>query len=172
MEVFDAIRTVLAVRAFEDKPIPHDVVTRILEAGRLTASAMNKQPWHFIVIRDRDRITSLGSALRTGPYVSSAALAVAVAVEPSPLAISDGSRAIQDMILTAWSEGVASNWVGFAGMLDEVGAMLKVPDDLQLLAVVPFGYPVGRVSKGHKERKPHSEVISLEQYGTPYRPRA
>lgn len=168
MEVFDAIRTVLAVRAFEDRPVPDELVDRILEAGRVTASAMNKQPWHFIVVRDRDRIARLGGLLRSGPYVSSAAFAVAVAVERSPLAISDGSRAIQDMILTAWSEGVGSNWVGFSGMLDEAGSLLKVPGDLQLLAVVPFGYPARQVGKGNKQRRPTAEVVFLEEFGKPY----
>lgn len=169
MEVFDAIRTVMAVRAFEDKPVPDELVDRILEAGRLTASAMNKQPWHFVVVKDRDRIARLGSSLRSGPYVSSAAFAVAVAVERSPLAISDGSRAIQDMILTAWSEGVGSNWVGFSGMLDEAGRTLKLPDDLELLAVIPFGYPAKRVGKGNKQRRSSADVVSLEEFGTPYR---
>jgi nitroreductase len=170
MEVFDAIRTVLAVRAFEDKPVPDEIVDRIVEAGRLTASAMNKQPWHFIVVKDRARIEELGRAIPSGRYVSSAAFAVAVAIERSPLAISDGSRAIQDMVLTAWSEGVGSNWVGFIGMLDGVATTLKVPDDLQLLAVVPFGYPAKQVGKGKKERRTSADVVSLEEFGTSYRP--
>jgi nitroreductase len=170
MEVFDAIRTVLAVRAFEDKPVPGGLMERILEAGRITASAMNKQPWHFIVVKDRARLEELGRNLRSGSYVSSAAFAVAVAVERSPLAISDGSRAIQDMVLTAWAEGVGSNWVGFIGMLDEIGKKLNVPGDLQLLSIVAFGYPAKRVGKGNKQRKPQGEVVSLEEFGKPYRP--
>jgi nitroreductase len=171
MEVFDAIRTVLAVRAFdENKPVPDELVDKIIEAGRLTASAMNKQPWHFILIKDRERMSELGSLIRSGPYVSSAAFAVAVAVERSPLAISDGSRAVQDMVLTAWSEGVGSNWVGFIGMLDEVAETLKVPEDLQLLAIVPFGYPAKPVGKGKKQRRPSADVVSLEEFGTPYLP--
>lgn len=170
MEVFEAIRTVLAVRAFEDRPVSDELVDRILEAGRLTASAMNKQPWHFIVVRDRARIAELGAAIRSGPYVASAAFAVAVAVERSPLAVSDGSRAIQDMVLTAWAEGVGSNWVGFTGMLDHVGKMLKVPRELELLSVIPFGYPAKQVGKGNKQRRPTAEVVSLEEFGTPYRP--
>jgi nitroreductase len=47
MEVFDAVRTLLAVRNYQDKPVPPEVVRRIIEAGRLTGSSMNRQPWHF-----------------------------------------------------------------------------------------------------------------------------
>src|SRR5215475_6057816 len=61
MEVFEAVRTVLAVRKYQDKPIPLDVVRRIVEAGRLTGSSMNGQPWHFIVVQDRDTLRQLGA---------------------------------------------------------------------------------------------------------------
>ena len=53
MEVFEAVRTVLAVRQYQDKPVPPEVKGRILEAGHLTASAMNSQPWHFILVDDK-----------------------------------------------------------------------------------------------------------------------
>ncbi len=55
MEVFDAVRTVLAVREFQDKPVPPDAARRIVEAAWLTGSAANRQPWHFIAVDDRPR---------------------------------------------------------------------------------------------------------------------
>ncbi len=62
MEVFESVRTVLAVRSYQDKPVPPEVVTRIVEAGRLTASSMNGQPWHFIVVENRDMLRRLAVA--------------------------------------------------------------------------------------------------------------
>src|SRR5689334_10920528 len=103
METFEAIRTVLAVRQFKDTPIPDPIVRQIVEAGRLTASASNSQPWYFIVVRDKQTLRQLGQLARTGPYIAGAPLAIVVAMDQSPLAISDGSRAIQDMLLAAWS---------------------------------------------------------------------
>jgi len=168
MDVFDAVRTVLAVRRYEDRPIPDTVVRRIIEAGRVTASSMNRQPWHFIVVQNRQNLRKLGAATRTGPYVADAPLAIVVAVEKaSPFAVSDASRAIQSMILTAWDEGVGSNWAGFGG-LDEVAAMLGVPADLDVLAVLPFGYPVNPLGRGKKERKPLGQVAHREQFGRPF----
>ena len=61
MDVFEVIRTLLAVRSYQDKPVPDAVARRIVEAGRLTGSGMNGQPWHFIVVRDSDTNTSGGS---------------------------------------------------------------------------------------------------------------
>jgi nitroreductase len=168
MDVFDAVRTVLAVRGYEDRPVPDAVVHRIVEAGRLTASSMNKQPWHFIVVKERENLRKLGAATPTGPYVADAPLAIVVAVEKaSAFAVSDASRAIQSMILTAWAEGVGSNWAGFGG-LDEVKVMLGVPAALDVLAVLPFGYPIDPVGRGKKKRKPPGDVAHRERYGWPF----
>jgi nitroreductase len=167
METFDAIRTVLAVRRFRDAPIPDDVVREIVEAAHLTASSQNGQPWHFVVVRDRDTLRQLGSLVRTGPYISQAPMAVAVAITDSRFGVSDASRAIQSMVLAAWSRGVASNWTGFHG-LDAVKPLLGIPDDLDVLAVVPFGYPDQAAGAGQKKRKPLGEVASSERYGRPF----
>ena len=66
MDVFDAVRTVLAVRQYQDKPLSADAVHRIVEAGHLSASSMNGQPWHFVVVQDRDTLQRLGQVLTTG----------------------------------------------------------------------------------------------------------
>ena len=96
------------------------------------------------------------------------ALAVVVAVErASPFAISDASRAIQSMILTAWSDGVGSNWAGFGG-LDAVGALVGVPAELDVLAVIPFGYPSDPIGRGRKQRKALREIAHRERYGQPF----
>ena len=164
--VFDAVRTIMAIRDYQQKPIPADVVTRIVDAGRLTASASNQQEWHFVVVRQRETLERLADAVRTGRYVREAPLAVAVAVESgSPYAISDGSRAIQSMILTAWDAGVGSNWTGFGG-LEGVRNKVRLPDRYEVLAVLPLGYPA-RPVKGSKKRKSLSEVASAERFGTP-----
>jgi nitroreductase len=167
MEVFEAVRTVLAVRNYQDKPVPPDVVRRIVEAGRLTGSSMNGQPWHFIVVEDPDTLRRLGGLARSGPYVSRAALAVVVAIERTRFAVSDDSRAIQSMILTAWSDGVGSNWVGFQGMT-EVKSLLGILEDLDVLAILPFGYPAQAHGQGKKQRKALSEVAHRGRFGRPF----
>lgn len=164
MEVFEAVRTVLAVRRYQDKPVPDAVIRRIVEAGRLSGSSMNGQPWHFIVVTDRETLRRLGALAQSGPYVAGAAMAVVVAIEKTRFAVSDTSRAIQSMVLTAWSDGVGSNWVGFMG-LTEVKKLLGIPDDRDVLAIVPFGYPASAAGRGKKERKPLSAVASRERFG-------
>ena len=165
--VFEAVRTVLAVREYQDREVPDDVIRRIVEAGRLTASGGNRQPWHFVVVRERENLRELGSLVRTGPYIAGAAAALVVAYEKgSRIAVSDASRAIQSMILTAWAEGVGSNWAGFSA-LDAVASKVGLPDRYEVVAVVPLGYPRRSLGRGRKNRKPMAEVASAERYGTP-----
>lgn len=164
MEVFDTVRTALAVRAFQDKAVSPESINRIVEAARLTASSKNGQPWHFIVVQNRDMLKKLGEAARTGPYIAQASFAVVVVVDRSPYAVSDGSRAIQSMILTAWSEGIGSNWVGFIPM-PAINPLLAIPESLDVLAIIPFGFPAKTIGKGKKNRKDASEVIYHEKFG-------
>jgi nitroreductase len=167
MDVFDGIRTLLAVRRYLDRPVPDAVIRKILEAGRLTGSAMNLQPWHFIVIQERETLRRLGGLARSGPYIADAPLAIVVAIEKTGYAMSDASRAIHSMMLAAWSEGVGSNWVGFGG-LEKVNTLLEIPAGLDALAILPFGYPADRIGRGKKNRKPLRAIAHRERYGQPF----
>jgi len=164
MEVFEAVRTVLAVRQFEEKAVPEEVVRQIVEAGHLTGSSMNGQPWHFIVVEEKETLHQLGTLAQTGPYIAQAPLAIVVGMERSPYAVSDASRAIQAMILTAWSQGIGSNWVGFKN-LKQINPVLGMPEEIEILAIVPFGYPRVSIGKGVKRRKPLGEVAHRERWG-------
>ena len=169
MEVYEAIRTVLAVREFQSRLVPQDVIQKIVESARLTASSKNGQPWNFVVIQNRDTLMKLGSLVKPGPYNAQAAFSIAVAIDKSsPFGISDASRAIQSMVLTAWSEGIGSNWTGWVGMI-KVASLLGVPENLDVVAVMPFGYPVHPSKKGKKQRKDLSEIAHLEQFGQMFR---
>ncbi len=167
MQVFDAVRTVLAVRAYQDKPVPPDVIRRILDGGRLTGSSRNGQPWHFIAVEERDMLRQLAALAKTGPYIAQAPLAIVVAIEKSRTAVADASRAIQSMILTAWSEGVGSNWVGFLE-LTGVKSLLGIPEDLDVLAIIPLGYPARAYGRGKKQRKPLAQVAHRGRFGQPF----
>jgi nitroreductase len=165
MEVFDAIRTVLAVRQFRDQAIPEPVVKQIVEAGHLTASGGNQQPWHFIVVQNKEMLRQFGTLATTGPYIAQAPLAIVVGIEKSSqLGVSDASRAIQDMVLTAWAHGIGSNWVGYHN-LEQVKPVLGIPDEIEILAIIPFGYPAKKLGKGDKKRKPLGEVAHREKWG-------
>lgn len=167
MSVYDTIRTMLAVREYDGRPVPEEIVQRIVEAGRLTGSSMNGQPWHFVVVQDRDTLRRMGELEAHGPYIAQAPLAIAIVLDDSRFAVSDASRAVQDMLLTAWDAGIGGNWVGFGGM-EDIKDLLGIPADRELLAILPFGYPAKTVGQGKKRRKPLGEVAYAERWGTPF----
>lgn len=167
MDVFEAVRTMLAIRDYADRPIPADVVHRIVEAGRLTGSSRNRQQWDFVVVTERAALVQLGALAPTGPYIAQAALAIAVVVPDSPVGYMDGGRAAQNMMLAAWGAGVGSNWVGNMNT-PEVKTLLGIPTEKLVLAVLPFGYPAKPVGKGKKQRKPLGEVAHQGRFGTPF----
>jgi nitroreductase len=167
MEVFEAIRTLLAVRRFQDSAIPEASVRRIIEAAWLTGSSMNAQPWHFIAVQDPAMLKQMGALAGSGPYIAESKLAVVVVTDLTKYALSDASRAVQSMALAAWGDGIGSNWVGF-GNVEWVKSLLGIPPELDVLAIVPFGYPANRIGRGKKKRKPLGEVASRERFGQPF----
>ncbi len=167
MEVFNAIQTLLAVRDYQRKPIDDALVTKIVEAGRLSGSAMNKQPWNFVVVRAPETIQQLAKLATTGPYLINAPLVIVVVVPDERFGYIDGARAIQNMMLAAWGEGIGSNWVGPVNT-PEVKSLFNIPQERVVLAVVPFGYPMKKLGVGRKQRKALGEVAYVEKFGQPY----
>ena len=167
MEVYKAVSTVLAVREFRTESVDDTIINKIIESARLTGSSMNLQPWHFILIRNRDKLISIGEIVTSGKYTAQASFAIVVATDKSSqFAVSDASRAIQSMMLTALSEGIGSNWTGWIGMT-KVADLLCVPNNLDVIAVIPFGYPKQIRTKGIKNRKSVGEIVHSEQFGSP-----
>jgi nitroreductase len=167
MDAFDAIKSMLAVRSYQDKPIADAVVMRIVEAGRLTGSSRNRQEWDFVVVRSPETLKQLGALASTGKYIADAPLAIAVVVPENATGYIDGARAVQDMMLAAWDEGIGSVWVGNTNK-PEIKELLGVPSNLMVLTVVPFGYPAEKIGKGRKARKPLNEIVHAEKFGVSY----
>jgi nitroreductase len=144
MNVSDAIRLKRAVRKFQDKPLPDDVIRAILNAGRRAQSSKNEQSWHFIAIRDKGILKALS---RTGTYaghLAGAALAVAI-LTPDPTAkfqtMFDAGQAAAFMQLAALELGVGSVP---ASIYEEEKAreILGFPPEWQLRIALSFGYPL------------------------------
>lgn len=167
MNTFETIKTMLAVRDYRSQPIPPEVVSRIVQAARLTGSSMNRQEWDFIVIQDKQTLQQLGQLASSGRYIAGAPLAIAVVVPDWPWGQIDGARAAQDMMLVAWEEGIGSNWVANVNS-DAVKELLQVPRERVVLTIIPFGYPVQKVGQGRKKRKPLAEIAHAEKFGRPY----
>ena len=171
MDVMECLRTRLTVRAFRPDPVPAEVVQKILEAGRLAPSSRNLQPWHLIVIRNPDTLRAIGAVATSGRFVADAPMAIAIAMENADRPELDAGRVLQQMELAAWSEGLGTCFVGLrvADQNRQVKELLGIPDRVELITVLPFGYrPEGMRGTGPKQRKSLDEVTHGERFGRRY----
>ena len=170
MDVFACVRSRRTVRTFRPDPIPEPVVARILQAARWAPSSRNQQPWHLIVIRDREMLTRLGAIATSGRFVAEAPMAIVVAMENADRPELDAGRLLQQMELVAWSEGLGTCFVGLrvAEQNQEVKKLLAIPEELDLITVLPFGYRPDRFKGTGTPRKPLSEMAHDERFGNRY----
>jgi nitroreductase len=141
----------------------------ILEAGHLAPSSKNSQPWHFVVIKNKETLGRIASLTPTGAHIGKARLAIAVLMDGAKLPEVDGARAIQNMVLEAWDLGIGACWItNFYE--DAVKDILGAPQRMKLVSVIPFGYPTEPKTNRKKFRKPLEEIVSFERLGEPLRP--
>ena len=164
LDTFTCIRTRREIREYLDKPIPDVALLKILEAGRLAPSSKNSQPWHFIVIENKETLAKIASLTPTGAHLTKAPLAIAVVMDGAKLPEIDGTRAIQNMVLQAWELGIGACWI--TNFYDDgVKDVLGVPSRMKLVTVLPFGYPKESKTNRKKIRKPIEEIVSYEKLG-------
>jgi nitroreductase len=141
MDVRLAVSSRREVRQYAPDPLPDEVVTRIIDAGRLAGSGSNRQPWQFLIPESRERIERLAAAVFAPANLLGAALVVAIVVRGKGPISFDAGRAAQNMLLQAWSDGVGSSPNGIADP-EAARAALEITDEEEKIAIVlSFGWP-------------------------------
>ena len=172
MEVFEAVQKRKSVRAYDSKPIPKEIMERVLEAAVISPSASNRQPWHFIVVTDQEKRKGLSK----GQYAKFVHEAPTVIVACGDEMLSskwyavDTTIALQSMVLVATGEGLGTCWIGSFDETD-VKKLLDIPDNLRVIALLPIGYPRDKIDLTKalnlvmRKRKSLDEIVSQEKYG-------
>src|SRR5688572_30908820 len=155
MDAYKAAITKRDRRDFDQRPIPEDVLHRILQSGRMAGSGGNRQPWRFIVVTDRAKMERLSESGKGGNTIKAAPLGVIILLEKIPgrdadQRVRDGfdaGRAGENMMLTAWADGVLSCPVGLSdhGVCKDV---LGYPDNFEVAVGLAFGYPAPTEAEG------------------------
>ena len=171
MDVFDAVKARSSVRAYAPTPIPETVLGKILESARLAPSAMNYQPWHFIVVTDVEKRKAMSKARWAGFLEESPIVIVGCGdLKKSPdWHVVDVTIALQNMVMTATEEGIGTCWIG---SFDEglIRRMLKIPNRWAIVALLSMGYPrekmdLSALMARSKSRKKVSAIVSHEEFG-------
>jgi nitroreductase len=167
MDAYLAIASRRDEDRYADAPVPADVVERILDAGRLSGSGKNRQPWTFVVVDDRARLERIAEAVYEPDNLRTAAFAVGILVSGKGPTSFDAGRAAQSMLLAAWNEGVISTPNGIADE-EVVRRELEAGEEERPVIVLTFGLPArprdpsartGAEWSARANRKPLAEVV-------------
>jgi nitroreductase len=169
MSVYETIKTRRSVRAYQDKPVPEESLTRILDAARLAPSGHNRQPWKFVVVTDPETREKLSVAAKDQMFVAEAPVVIAaVGLDPErimscdiPADPVDVAIAIDHMTLVAVEEGLGTCWIG-AFFQDPVREILGIPDKYKVVELLTLGYPADEPRP--KARKPLEAIVCQEKF--------
>ena len=170
MDVFEATRTRRSIRSYLDKPVEEEKLLRVLEAARLSPSAVNLQPWDFVVVKNDATKEALSKSYPRLWFKSAPVIIVACATPKKAWRRSDGEEfwkidvaiAVQSMILVAAAEGLGTCWIG---AFDEktAKAALGIPEVVRVVAMTPLGYSAE--TKGNvTDRKTLAEIVHHDRW--------
>ncbi len=173
----EAIRRRRSVHRFVPEPIGDEQLEAILDAGRWAPSALNSQPWDFVVVVDPQIRAQIGTILEqitlSWRGFADAPAMIVVAVNPLRDAhhfVEDGAIAAQNMCLAAHSMGLASSWAGVYATTAKRGTaekalkkLLALPHAHRVIAVIPVGTAA---QVGRSVRRPLSEIVHRDRFHT------
>ncbi len=140
-----------SVRKYESSPVPEQTVKELLEAAMAAPSAVAKDPWHFIIIRNPERLTTIAEVLPYGKMLGEAPLGIVVcgdinAAHDQQISylLQDCSAAIQNLLLAATGLGLGACWLGVhprQDRIDHVTRHLDLPEHIVPVSAIALGYP-------------------------------
>ena len=168
----DVINARKSVRHFTDKIVSKEDLVTIVKAGMAAPTAVNKQPWHFIIINERKTLNDLSLGLPNAQMIKQATAAIivcgnlhkALPDEASEYWIQDCSAATENMLLAVEAMGLGAVWTGVYPNKERIGfikSFFKLPDYIIPLNVIPIGYPTGEDKPKNKFKE---ENISWNKF--------
>jgi nitroreductase len=173
--VTEPIRTVRQARQYRPDPVPDGVLDELLEIARWTGSSRNTQPWHFVVVTDKEQLRRI-SQLRTPiNWVAEAPLGIAIVLDgmsPASEAYDEG-RVTERLLIGARMLGLGGGvaWYGDAAQQAEAKQILAIPAERTARSVVVIGYPTStkdpRLNPAAAGRKALSALVSYDRWSEP-----
>jgi len=138
MNVLDAIQLKRAIRDYSDQPIAEEAVRNILDAGRRAQSSKNTQPWQFVAVQDKEKLTILSMLGKYASHLRNAALGILLVSEPGM--DFDLGQSAAYMQLAALELGIGSCLIAIYEP-EKAKTLLNIPESFQVRIVIAFGYP-------------------------------
>jgi nitroreductase len=163
MDAIQVLKTRRSVRAYKRAPVPRKTIEDIVDCGRLAATAVNIQPWEFVVVTDAKRLRKIAETTDHGKFIADAPVCVLVLCKDTKYYLEDGSAATENILLAARAHGLGSCWV--AGdkkpYASEICRLVGAPEGYKLVSLIPIGDPA---ESPEKTKRPLSDVLRWEKY--------
>jgi nitroreductase len=180
MEFIDVIKSRSSIRSYDKKEIDDEKINYVLECARLAPSWVNKQCWHFIVVRDNKNIKNISNATLINRWLRNAPCIIVACADPKKSGthnnmnyfLVDVAIAMEHLILAATDLGIGTCWIGEFNE-KKIKKILGVPDKIKVVALSPLGYPasnkriIARATKiitRSNQRKTVDEITHLEKW--------
>lgn len=171
--VLECIMTRTSIRQYADRPVEKEKIEAMLRAGMAAPTAVNAQPWHFVVINDKGKLAELSAANPRAKMLETAPLAIVVCGDMKKTLegkgrefwIQDCSAATENILLAAHAQGLGAVWTAVYPMeerMQPVSAALKLPETLVPLCTIVIGYPAENPAPKDKWKP---ENVSYNEYG-------
>jgi len=164
MDFFEVIKNRKSVREYSDKKVEKPLIEKIVDAGRLAATARNEQPWEFIAVSDKEALENICGLCPNGKFIKDASCLIAVFSRDTKYYIEDCSAATQNMLLAIEALGLGGCWV--AGdkkdYAESVRKIVNAADGHRLVSMVTVGYP--KKTEGPHAKRGLKDVLRWERY--------
>lgn len=175
IEMYPVLKIIFSrrsIRQYKPDPVPHELIELLLKAGMAAPSAMNRQPWEFVVVENEDTLFHFRKTLPYSPHIAPAAIVTCANMEKRQteidvdgFGIQDCSAATQNMLIAATGIGLSTVWIGiypeprFVKIISEA---LDLPENIIPLSMILLGY-------GEREKEPRTQykedVVFWDKYG-------
>jgi nitroreductase len=152
-----------SIRAYSSQPVAREVLEDIVDFGRQAATAMNEQPWEFVVVTDKAMLKRLPELTGHAQFIATAAACILVICKPTGHYLEDGSAASEHILLAAHAHGLGACWVAGEkeGYADSIRQLVGAPEGTRLICLIPVGYPAETVAM---EKRSLKEVLHWEKF--------
>lgn len=145
--MIDAILARRSIRQYTDEPVSEDDIRQLLEAGMAAPSGMNRKPWHFVVVTERELLDRLGDTTTSWGMLKQATLAVVACGDPDiseKYWVQDTIAGVENLLIAVSMLGLGGVWLGCHPNPERVGPtreILGIPEPVVPIAVLSIGHP-------------------------------
>jgi nitroreductase len=163
MDCIEALKTRRSIRAYTGEPVSREMIEDIIDCGRLAPTAINIQPWEFVVVTEPATLREIAGTADFGGFIAQAAVCVVVLCRDTKYCLEDGCNASQNVLLAARAHGLGGCWV--AGdkkpYADRIRRIVGAPEGYKLISLLSIGHPA---EEPHTGKRPLSEVLHWERF--------